>query len=64
MSLTVFIDDLCPRCRKPVKLAKIELHSTRPDLAIQNYHCMDCGPVKAKVISLAPGGVSVSIDIV
>ena len=24
MSLTVFIDDTCPRCRKPVKLTLIE----------------------------------------
>jgi phage FluMu protein Com len=52
MSLTMFIDDTCPRCRKPVKLSVIEPHPSRRDLAIQNYKCIDCGPVLAKVISL------------
>jgi hypothetical protein len=37
MSLTIFIDDTCPRCRKPVKLAVIEPHPTDRDLAIHNY---------------------------
>jgi hypothetical protein len=52
MSLTIFIDDTCPRCRKPVKLSVIEPHPSQRDLAIHNYHCIDCGPVLAKVISL------------
>jgi phage FluMu protein Com len=52
MSLTLFIDDTCPRCRKPVKLSVIEAHPTSRHLAIHNYQCIDCGPVLAKVISL------------
>jgi hypothetical protein len=52
MSLTIFIGDTCPRCRKPVKLSAIEPHPTDRDLAIHNYHCVDCGPVLAKLISL------------
>jgi hypothetical protein len=52
MSLTIFIDDTCPRCRKPVKLSVIEAHPTSRHLAIHNYQCIDCGPVLAKVISL------------
>jgi hypothetical protein len=51
MSLTIFIDDTCPRCRKPVKLTLIEPHPSDDDLAIHNY-CVDCGPVRAKIIPL------------
>jgi hypothetical protein len=54
MSLTLFIDEPCPRCHKAVKLAVIEPHPDRLDLAIHNYHCIDCGPVRAKIISLKP----------
>ena len=53
-SLTLFIDDTCPKCRKSVKVAEIDLHPSRPDLAVYNYHCIDCGTVKAKVLSLTP----------
>jgi len=55
MSLRFFIDDQCPICRKPVKFAEITLHPSRPDLAIYKYHCVDCGPVNAKSLSLKPG---------
>jgi hypothetical protein len=54
MSLTLFIDDTCPRCRKSVKVAEVDLHPSRPGLAVYNYHCIDCGPVRAKVVSLTP----------
>ena len=52
MSLTLFIDDTFPRCRKSVKIAEIDLHPSRPDLAIYNYHCVDCGIVSGKVMPL------------
>jgi hypothetical protein len=55
MFLTPSIDDTCPRCRKPVKLTLIEPHPGDRDLAIHNYHCVDCGPVRAKIISLKSG---------
>jgi hypothetical protein len=55
MSLRFFIDDQCPICRKQVKFGEIELHPRRSDLAIYKYHCMDCGPVDAKTISLKSG---------
>jgi hypothetical protein len=38
MSLTIFIDDPCPRCRRPVKPVVIEPHPSYRDLAIHNYH--------------------------
>jgi len=54
MFLTVFIDDTCPKCLKPIKLSYIEPHSTHRDIAIQNFACGDCGTVKTKIISLRP----------
>jgi hypothetical protein len=55
MSLTIFVDDTCPRCRKPVQLDVIEPHPSDRDLAIHTYHCVDCGPVKAGIIPLKAG---------
>jgi hypothetical protein len=52
MSLTLFIDDPCPRWRKPVKVAEIDPHPSRPDLAVYTYHCVDCGIVSGKVMPL------------
>jgi hypothetical protein len=46
MSFDLFMDDTCPRCRKPIKLAVIEQHSTRRDLAVHKFECADCGVVK------------------
>jgi hypothetical protein len=54
MSLTLFIDDICPRCRNPINLSLIEPHPTRTDLALHNFECADCGVVKTKIYSLKP----------
>jgi hypothetical protein len=54
MSLTVFIDDICPKCLKPTNLSYIELHPTQNDLAVHNFVCGDCGTGKTKIISLRP----------
>ena len=37
MSFDFFTDDTCRSCRKPIKLAVIEQHSTRRDLAIHKF---------------------------
>jgi hypothetical protein len=34
--------------------ATIEVHPTSPDIALHNFRCAVCGPVKTKVISLTP----------
>jgi len=34
--------------------AVIESHPTDRDLAIQKFHCANCGPIKIKSISLKP----------
>jgi hypothetical protein len=54
MPFTLYVDDRCPKCRKPTMQAVVELHPTNPDLALQNFECADCGPVKTKIISLKP----------
>jgi hypothetical protein len=55
MSLTIFIDDICPKCSKPINFSFIEPHPTCSDLAVHNFTCGDCGTVKTKIISLGPG---------
>ena len=50
MSFDLFMDDTCPRCRKPIKLAVIEQRSTRRDLAIHKFECAACGVVKTKIL--------------
>jgi hypothetical protein len=32
----------------------VELHPSRRDIALENFVCADCGPVKTKIISLKP----------
>jgi ssDNA-binding Zn-finger/Zn-ribbon topoisomerase 1 len=55
MSMTFVVNDVCPKCSKPIKIAVIEPHPSRPDLAVHNFECTNCGPVRAKLISLKPG---------
>jgi hypothetical protein len=35
--------------------AMIDPHPTDRDVALQKFHCADCGPIKIKSISLKPG---------
>ena len=46
------------RCGKTIRQTTIDLHPTRAVLAIHNFECVDCGPVKSKVYSLKPGKYS------
>ena len=55
MPFTLFVDETCPKCRKPMRQTTVELHPTDHDLALQNFECSECGPVKTKIISLKPG---------
>jgi len=50
MSLDLFMNDTCARCRKPLKRARIERHPTRRDLSVHKFECAQCGGVKTKVV--------------
>ena len=50
MSLTLFLNEICPRCRKPIMRGVVESHPSRRDLALQNFECGDCGRVKTKIL--------------
>jgi ssDNA-binding Zn-finger/Zn-ribbon topoisomerase 1 len=50
MSLDLFMNNTCPRCRKPIKLAVIQQHPTRCDLSVHKFECADCGDVKTKIL--------------
>jgi RNase P subunit RPR2 len=54
MSLSFYLKDPCPRCRKPLISAVIERHPIRSDIAVRKVECADCGPVKTETISLKP----------
>ena len=50
MPLDLFMNDTCPRCRKPIKLALVEPHRTRRDLSVHKFECANCGSVKIKIL--------------
>jgi hypothetical protein len=54
MSLTLHSNDPCPKCRKGITQSVIEAHPSRYDIAVRNFYCADCGPIKTEVISLKP----------
>jgi hypothetical protein len=55
MTLTLYFNDDCPKCRRPIMHAMIDPHPTDRDLALQKFHCAGCGPIKVKSISLKSG---------
>jgi uncharacterized Zn finger protein len=54
MPLNLYFYEICPKCSQLTMQAVIESHPTSRDLAIQKFHCANCGPVKTKFISLKP----------
>lgn len=54
MSLNLFFNETCPKGRKPIMQGVVEPHPSRRDVALENFACADCGPVKTKIISLKP----------
>jgi hypothetical protein len=54
MTLNFYSNGTFRKCRKPVLQAIIERHPTRRDLALQKFHCGECGPIKTKILSLNP----------
>ena len=43
MSFDLFMNDTCPKCRRPIKLAVIETHAINSDLAVHKFKCSNCG---------------------
>jgi hypothetical protein len=54
MSIIFHHNDPCPKCHKPITQTVIEPHPTRRDLALHNFHCADCDPIKTNILSLTP----------
>jgi hypothetical protein len=53
LRLALFINETCPKCRKPTTQVVIDPHLTRHDLALQNFACVECGAVKTKPFAKA-----------
>jgi hypothetical protein len=61
MSIDLFMNDTCPKCRKPIRRTTVTPHPTRRELAIHSFECADCGPVKTKIISVKPNKSSAEV---
>jgi hypothetical protein len=55
MSLVVYTNDPCPKCFNSWALGVVDRHPTRRDIALHNFYCGNCGPVKTNFIALKPG---------
>jgi len=48
--------DTCPRCHRQVlMLFEFEPHPSNQNLALQNFTCPSCGPVRTKILSMKVG---------
>jgi transposase len=50
MSFDLFMNDTCPRCRRPITLAVIEPHAINRELAVHKFKCSNCGHVTTKTL--------------
>jgi hypothetical protein len=41
MSIDLFMNDTCLKCRKPIRRTIVTQHPVRRDLAIHNFECAD-----------------------
>jgi uncharacterized Zn finger protein len=44
------MNDVCPKCRRLLKLDVIRPHPIRADLAVHSFECTNCGAVKTNVL--------------
>jgi hypothetical protein len=54
MSLDLFMNDTCPRCRKQITLTAVELHPISRELAVHKFGCANCGHVTTKILYRKP----------
>ena len=50
MSIDLFMNDTCPKCRQPLMPAVIEPHPTRRSLAVHKFECSNCGTVQTSIL--------------
>jgi hypothetical protein len=55
MPLVLSAGEVCPKCRKPTLQGVVEAHPSRRDIALHNFECANCGPIRTKVVSLKRG---------
>jgi hypothetical protein len=58
MSLDLFMNDTCLKCRKPITLTGVEPHPTRRDLAIHKFQCASCGAIKTRILFRRPSEIA------
>jgi hypothetical protein len=54
MSLDLFMNDSCPKCRKPIKLAAVGPHPNSRELAVHRFECSSCGRMTTKILYRKP----------
>jgi hypothetical protein len=54
MSLDLFMNDTCPKCRKPIKLTSVDPHPRNRELALHEFKCANCGCATIKVLYRKP----------
>ena len=54
MSLDIFTNDTCPKCRRPTRLSGIKQHPTSRELAVHNFECTSCEHVTTKILYRKP----------
>jgi len=52
MALHFIVDENCPKCRVPVRLAVVELHPELRETAVHTLKCSFCGFEKTKTFSI------------
>jgi C4-type Zn-finger protein len=54
MTFVSSFKETCPLCHRLVTMqSEIEAHPSNPKLALQNFSCPECGPVRTRIHSLA-----------
>jgi uncharacterized Zn finger protein len=54
MSLDLFMNDTCPKCRKPMSHSAVKPYRTSRKLAVHKFKCTSCGHVTTKILYHKP----------
>jgi RNase P subunit RPR2 len=50
MSIDLFMNDTCPKCRQLLMPAVIDPHPTRRNLSVHKSKCSNCGAVQTSIL--------------